>query len=895
MNRPNTTPRDRETQRATVQTWIRALDRLVIEDGPRAAASVLANLRRRAAVLGVAEPPRQPLPYVNTIAPGDRPSPAGDPELEQRIENLVRWNAMAMVVRANRAHPGLGGHIATYASAATLFEVGFNHVFRGPEHPAGSDLVFYQGHATPGVYARAYLEGRLEESHLDAFRREVEPGGLSSYPHPWLMPELWQVPSVSMGLAPIMAVYAARHGRYLQARGLVDAPGRVWALLGDGEMDEPEARGALALAGREPLDNLGFVINCNLQRLDGPVRGNAKIVVELEELFTAAGWAVIKVLWGGAWERLLADDHDGRLVARLDDIADGDLQRWAAADGATIRSELFGDDVRLRAMVEDFTDEALVRLLRDERGGHDRREVHAAYARAQTLDRPVVILAQTVKGWGLGDAGEAANVAHKAKLLDEDALAAFRDRLGVPVPDDRLSDVPYVRPDDDSPERRHIVQCREALGGFVPQRRPRSNPIHVPGRDALSSFHAGADRPATTTMVAVRIVTALLRDETLGSLIVPIVPDEARTFGMEALFPRVGIYDPEGAAFETVDAETLTPYRLSETGQLIEAGITEAGATCHAIAAGTSYANHGVPTIPFYFFYSMFGFQRVGDLLWAAGDARCRGFLFGATSGRTTLNGEGLQHQDGHSHLLALSHPHVHAYDPAYGYEVSTLIEHGLSALLEHEDDCLYYLTLTNEAGPQPPRPDGVEEGIVRGMYRLCAAESKAEDRIRLLASGPLVACALEARKRLVDDFDLDAEVYSVTSWTELHRDAVAAERAQRLDTDRDRTAWVRQCLGETSDATVPATVAVTDYVKALPSTVAPFIDGEVVVLGTDGFGRSDLRSTLRAFFEVDADSIVHAALVASARAGHRPWSEVAKAAERLGTRSRASERSTEP
>jgi len=867
------TETQREAERRRVRDWTAALDALVESDGAEAARRLLAQLERRAALAGVRLPRAPVTPYLNTIAADAEPAYPGDAELDARLEALARWNAAMIVVRANRRSPGLGGHIATYASAATLFEVGFQHAFEA------RDRVFFQGHASPGVYARAFLEGRLSQAQLDNFRRELQPGGgLPSYPHPWLMPDFWEFPSVSMGLAPLMAIYQARFDRYLQARGLAEETGRVWALVGDGEMDEPESLGGLSIAAREGLGNLVLVVNANLQRLDGPVRGNGKIVQELESLFAGAGWHVVKVLWNGAWDRLLERDVDGRLARRLERTVDGEWQRWAARGPGVLREELFGSDPALAAMVEDLDEAELAAL---GRGGHDRRKVAAAYAAARDeTERPTVVLAQTVKGRGLGEAGEALNVAHKTKDLDVEALAAMRDELCLPIPDGRLGEAPLYRPSDDAPEMESLRERREALGGPLPRRRVRAAPIEPPDEDVFAPFLEATDGEATTTTILVRLLSRLVGDETLGRRIVPIVPDEARTFGLEALFPKIGIYAPGGQRYEPVDADTILTYRERADGQILEEGITEAGSMSSFIAAGTAHATQGVVTIPFYFFYSMFGLQRVGDLIWAAGDSRARGFLVGATSGRTTLNGEGLQHQDGHSHLAALGHPTLRAYDPAFGYEVAVLVEDGLRRMFAENRDEMVYLSVHNEPFEHPALPDGAREGIVRGLYRLRASDKSGEvRRVRLLASGPLVRHALGAQRRL-EERGVTADVWSVTSWQQLHRDAAAADRESRLRPEREpRASWLERCLGD-DDGPI---VAVSDFSRALADVLAPWMPGRLVALGTDGFGRSDERAALRDFFEIDERWITLAALAALARDDRIPEGWVMRAREELG------------
>jgi pyruvate dehydrogenase E1 component len=801
--------------------------------------------------------------------------------MEHRIRRMIRWNALAMVLRANSQFEGIGGHLSTYASAASLYEVGFNHFFRGPEGEDGSgDQVYFQGHAAPGIYARAFLEGRLGEEQLDHFRREaLWPGGLSSYPHPRLMPEFWQFPTVSMGLGPMAAVYQARFNRYLAARGITDTSrSRVWAFLGDGEMDEPEALGALGLAAREGLDNLIFVVNCNLQRLDGPVRGNGKIIQELEALYRGAGWHVIKVIWAREWDDLLARDKDGVLLSKMNETLDGDYQRLSVADGAYIRENFFGPDPRLRELVEHLSDDELAKL---RRGGHDYRKVHAAYAAAvEHKGAPVVILAKTVKGWTLGPGIEARNVTHQAKKLTTDELRVFRDRLELPIPDEKLTEAPYYHPGPDSPEIQYMLERRRQLGGFVPQRHVRPRPLPNASANAYAELLTGSERPASTTMAFSRLVRNLTRDGEIGRRIVPIIPDEARTFGMDPLFKEIGIYNPLGQRYTPVDKELLLSYLEKTDGQILEEGITEAGAMADFTAAGTSYAVHGEPMIPFYTFYSMFGFQRTGDQIWAFGDARGRGFMMGATAGRTTLTGEGLQHDDGHSHLLASVVPNVRAYDPAFAYELAMIVRDGIRRMYgEPQEDVFYYITLYNENWPMPPMPEGVEEGILRGMYRFRPAE-KGSRRVQLLASGSILHQALRAQPLLAERYDVAADIWSVPSFQLLRNDALEAERWNRLHPDAEpRVPYVAQQLGPTEGPIVAAT----DYLKAVPHMVAPWIERPYTVLGTDGFGRSDTREALRIHFEVSPEQISYAALHGLCLTGQGSREELSRALGELG------------
>jgi len=870
-----------ESERLETREWLESLDHVIQSGGSSRAQRLLRQLQSRAAGFGITLPYAANTPYLNTIPRSAQPRYPGDLDVERRIRSLVRWNAMAMVVRANRAEEGIGGHISTFASAATLFEVGFQHFFRGCGAESGGDQIYFQGHAAPGGYARAFLEGRLSQTQLENFRRELAPGGgLPSYPHPWLMPRFWAFPTVSMGLSPIMAIYQARFNRFLEDRGLRKTTGRVWAFLGDGELDEPESLGAISLAAREELDNLIFVVNCNLQRLDGPVRGNGKIIQELEAVFRGAGWNVIKVIWGGVWDRLLEHDVDGALVERMERAVDGDYQRYSVQPGAETRRDFFGTDPRLLALVEDLSDDDIRKL---PRGGHDPEKVYAAYkAAVEHQGAPTVILAKTIKGYGLGEAGEGRNVTHQQKQLNEDELREFRSRFSIPISDDDVGEAPFYRPAEDSRELGYLRERREQLGGYVPERRVAAAALtHVPD-EPFAEFREGSNgRPVATTMVAVRMLSKLLRDKRLGPHIVPIVPDEARTFGMDALFRQVGIYSHVGQLYEPVDRETLLYYREAKDGQILEEGITEAGAMCSFIAAGTAYATHGINMIPFFMFYSMFGFQRIGDLIWAAGDMRCRGFLIGGTAGRTTLAGEGLQHQDGHSHLLAYPHPTVVAYDPAFAYEIAVIIEAGIRRMYVDGQDAIYYLTLANEFYPMPAMPAGCAEGILKGMYRLtpAAAGDTAKPRVRLLGSGALVNEVARARELLEDEYGVAAEVWSVTSYGELFRDALATDRWNRLHpASAARLPYVRQCLGDGGDPVV----AVSDYTRALPYSIARWVPGDLVALGTDGFGRSDSRAALRAHFEVDSRHVVVAALGALARCGRLQADQVVAAMRRL-------------
>jgi pyruvate dehydrogenase E1 component len=863
--------------------WLAALESVLDRHGPKQAASLLALVEEKAVSRGVPPPAQLVTPYVNTIPATSQPRYPGDRDVERRLTSLVRWNALAMVVRANRDHPGIGGHISTYASQATLFEVAFQHFLRGKDHPGGGDLVYFQGHASPGVYARAFLEGRLSEEHLRHFRREARPDkGLSSYPHPWLMPDFWELPTVSMGLSPLLAVYQARFNRYLQDRGIKDtSEQKVWCFLGDGEMDEPESLGGLTLAAREKLDNLIFVVNCNLQRLDGPVRGNGKVIQELEALFRGCGWNVVKVVWGGRWDPLLDADPDGLLVRRMNEIVDGQEQKYVVESGAYIREHFFGNYPELLELVEDLSDEELRKL---NRGGHDLEKVHAAYhAAVRHKGAPTVILAKTIKGYGLGEAGEGRNVTHQQKKLSEDELRAFRARFNVPVPDEHIDEAPFYRPPDDSPEIKYMRQRRQELGGFLPARRESAERLETPPLEWFRDFLQGSgDREVATIMVFVRLLSRLLRHDKIGRRVVPIIPDEARTFGMDVLFRQCGIYSAAGQLYEPVDVHTLLYYREEKSGQLLEEGITEAGSMASFIAAGTADATHGLAMIPFFSFYSMFGFQRIGDLIWAAADARARGFLLGGIAGRTTLAGEGLQHQDGHSQLVAATVPNLVAYDPAYAYEFAVIIHDGLRRMYREREPILYYLTMYNEKYPQPSLPEGAAEGILKGLYRVSSRDVgvlEPESRPQLLGSGPLLREALRAQDLLAEHFDVGSDVWSATSYKELRRDALECERWNLLHPDQEpRTSYLRQCLG-TTDGPV---VAVSDYLRLVSEQIALWLPGRLVPLGTDGFGRSDTRQALRRHFEVDAEHIAVAALGALCRRGKVKATRVREAMKRF-------------
>ncbi len=820
--------------------------------------------------------------YVNTIAPGEQKPYPGDREIERTIKSIIRWNAMAMVVRANKYDPGIGGHISTYASLATLVEVGFNHFFHGSYGSEPGDLVYLQGHASPGIYARAFLEGRLTEKQLENFRHELrEQPGLSSYPHPWLMPNFWQFPTVSMGLGPINAIYQARFMRYLENRGIIPkTPRKVWAFLGDGETDEPESLGALTLASREKLDNLIFVVNCNLQRLDGPVRGNGKIIQELEAAFRGDGWNVIKVVWGTGWDDLLARDTTGLLVKRMEECVDGDYQNFAVRGGAYVRKVFFGKYPELLELAADLTDDQLAKL---PRGGHDPEKVYNAYLRAvEHTGSPTVILAKTVKGYGLGEAGEGRNVTHQQKKLNEQELENFRRRFSIPIPDETVHTVSFYRPPEDSPETQYLQARREALGGYLPAREPPPIAVTAPPLELFAEALAGSEgREVSTTMAFVRILTLLLKHKELGRYVVPVVPDEARTFGMDSLFRQIGIYSSKGQLYDPVDKEMFLYYKEAKDGQILEEGITEAGSMASFTAAGTAYANYGVPMLPFFIYYSMFGFQRVGDLVWAFGDARGKGFMVGGTAGRTTLAGEGLQHQDGHSQLLFSTVPTCAAYDPAFAYELAVIVQDGIRRMYQEQEDLFYYLTAGNENYVQPPMPEGCREGILKGIYRFQAAPG-GKSAVQLFGSGSILNEALRARVILADRYQVQADVWSVTSYSELRREALAVERWNRLHpAEAPRRPYLVEALGEAGGPIVAAT----DYMKIVADQVAPWLPGRLTALGTDGFGRSDNRQQLRRHFEVSAEAIAAAALSALTRAGAFDPERARRAMEELGMR----------
>jgi pyruvate dehydrogenase E1 component len=846
---------------AETQEWIESLEYVLSSRGPVRAKYLLSVLEQKAKQSGVDRPMAMNTAYINTIPADKQPPYPGNRELERRIKSIIRWNAMAMVVRANRLPGGVGGHISTFASAATLYEVAFNHFFRGRGKSGyDGDQIYFQGHASPGMYARAFLEGRFDEAHLNNFRRELqaEPG-LSSYPHPWLMPDFWEFPTVSMGLGPIMAIYQARFNEYLRDRGLSEtARKHVWAFLGDGECDEPETLGAITLAAREKLDNLIFVINCNLQRLDGPVRGNGKIIQELEALFRGAGWNVIKVIWGDDWDPLLANDKKGLLAKRMEEAVDGEYQKYRVMPGAEIREEFFGVHPELLEMVAGYSDDKLERM---RRGGHDPEKVYAAFkAAVEQSGQPTVILAKTVKGYGLGEAGEGRNVAHNQKKLNEEELLEFRSRFGIPISDDDVAKAPFYRPAEDSLEMKYLRERREVLGGPVPSRPTEHPTMEVPVmEDYRKIIDRDIGKSISTTMGLVRLLERLCKDKKIGKQIVPIVPDESRTFGMEGMFRQIGIYAHAGQLYEPVDSDKVFWYKEARDGQILEEGITEAGSMSSFIAAGTSHIHHGINMIPFFVYYSMFGFQRIGDLIWAAADCGAKGFMIGGTAGRTTLNGEGLQHQDGHSLLNAIAFPTVRGYDPAFHYETAVIVFEGLKRLYQDGETAIYYLTVENENYEMSEMPDGVEEGIIRGMYKY-ASTTVAEGRgkVQLFGSGAILRSVLDAQQILADKYSVSSDVWSVTSYTQLARDAEACRRWNILHpTAEAKEAFVEQSLGGDGGPYIAAS----DYVRAVPEQIAPWIPGDYLVLGTDGMGRSETRETLRRHFEVDAECIVIAAL----------------------------------
>jgi len=841
------------------QEWLDSLDYIIQNESPQRVQEILEILHKRAVEAGVDPNLCENTPYINTISPEDETPYPGDRKLERKIKSLIRWNAMAMVVQANRKKDGIGGHISTYASCATLFEVGFNHFFKGGDDADPADIIFFQGHAAPGVYARSFLEGRLSREQLDNFRRELASGGgLSSYPHPRLMKDYWRFPTVSMGLSPIMAIYQARFNKYLHDKGLLDVSDqKVWAFLGDGEMDEPESMGALTLAAREDLDNLIFVVNCNLQRLDGPVRGNGSIIKELNMAFKGAGWNVIKVLWGENWDPLLEKDKNGVLKKRLSEVVDGQLQKYSTSDGQYIRENFFGKSRELLRLVEDMSDEEIINL---RRGGHDPLKVYNAYKAAQKhKGSPTLILAQTIKGYGLGEAGEGRNITHQQKKLNEEELRHFRERFDIPISEDKVANAPLFKPDNESEEIKYLKKQRKKLGGFIPARKIENPEFKMPDEAIFEEFLEGSgEREVATTMACVRLLSKLLKDKNIGKQVVPIVPDESRTFGMDALFKQVGIYSHKGQLYEPVDKENLLYYKEAKDGAILEEGITEAGCMSSFIAAGTAYSIHNIHCIPFFIFYSMFGFQRIGDLIWAAADARARGFLLGGTSGRTTLSGEGLQHQDGHSHLLALPIPCVRAYDPAFAYELAMIIQEGMKQMYRDGKDEMYYITIMNEKYKMPrmPRRKGIREGILKGMYKYRSSRNN-DHNLNLLGSGTILNEVLKAADILKKEYNIASDVWSVTSYKQLYDNAREVERTNRLNPENKARTYIEESVGTEKGIFIAAS----DYVKALPLTVSGWFPGSFTTLGTDGFGLSDDREHLREYFEVNANHIVWAAL----------------------------------
>ena len=859
--------------------WMDALDSVLKNGGSERASYILSELSKHAVHEGMRLPPAITTPFRNTIKSADQKPMPGDLFMERRIRSLVRWNALAMVMRANDNDEGLGGHISSFSSSATLYDIGFNQFWRGTEGGHPGDLVFYQGHSAPGMYARSYLEGRIEEQQMDSFRREVDGGGLSSYPHPWLMPDYWQFPTVSMGLGPLQAIYQAHILKYQQSRGLVDHGDRnVWCFMGDGESDEPESLGAIAMAGREKLGNLIFVINCNLQRLDGPVRGNGKIIQELEGVFRGADWDVLKVIWGRKWDPLLAKDESGLLQQRMDEVCDGELQNYKYNGGAYTREHFFGKYPETAELVADLSDDDIMYL---NRGGHDPYKVYAAYAAAVAQnERPTVILAMTVKGYGTGEAGEANNETHSLKKLDMASLKAFRDRFGIPISDTELKDVPYYRPAPDSPEMRYMNERRAELGGSIPARRSEMQRLETPPLDAFKSQLKGSGkREISTTMAFVRILSSLVKDKKMGERVVPIVPDEARTFGMEGMFRQLGIYSSAGQQYTPHDSDQIMFYKEDKQGQILEEGINEAGAFSAWLAAATSYSTSGYTMVPFYIYYSMFGFQRIGDLAWAAGDSQARGFLIGGTAGRTTLNGEGLQHQDGHSHIQAATIPNCVSYDPAYSYELAVIIQDGLRRMYVEGENKFYYITTMNENYTHPEMPEGVEEGVIKGMYRLKLSSAEKALRVQLLGAGTILREVEAAAQILERDYDVAADVWSLTSVNELQREGKAAARWNLLNPEEEpRVPYVTQVL---QDSEGPF-IAATDYMKVYTDQIREFIPGQYVTLGTDGYGRSDTRGKLREFFEVSREYVVLAALKALADEGKIEMKVVSQARQAL-------------
>ncbi len=867
---------------AETQEWIDSLEYVINSKGGERAQYLLSILDARARNEGVDIAIKSNTPYINTIHVDDQPAFPGNREIERRIKSIVRWNAMAMVVKANKNFPGIGGHISTYASSATLYEVAFNHFFRGRgESGFDGDHVYFQGHSSPGIYARGFLEGRFTENNLENFRRELaDGGGLSSYPHPWLMEDYWEYPTVSMGLGPIMAIYQARFNEYLRDRGFKDTSNqRVWAFLGDGECDEPETLGAITLAARENLENLKFVINCNLQRLDGPVRGNGKVIQELEAIFRGAGWNVIKVVWGDDWDPLLEKDELGLLVKRMGEVVDGQYQKYVGMDGGYIREHFFGKYPELMEMVKNFSDEKLENL---RRGGHDPEKVYAAFkAAAEHKGQPTVILAKTIKGYGMSEAGEGRNVAHNLKKASEEELLQFRSRFGIPISDDEVGKAPFYKPSEDSVEYKYMMERREALGGMVPSRPTTVPTIEVPTyKDVQKVVDRDNGKEISTTMAVVRLLTNLCRDKKIGKNIVPIVPDESRTFGMEGMFKQVGIYAHAGQLYEPIDSNSIAYYKEAKDGQLLEEGISEAGSMSSFCAAGTAYSAHGINMIPFFIYYSMFGFQRIGDLIWAAADMRAKGFLIGGTAGRTTLNGEGLQHQDGHSLLNAIAFPTVRSFDPAFHYEVATIVMDGMKKLYQDGETAIYYLMAGNENYEMPAMPEGSQEGIIKGMYKFRSQEVKdAEHRVQLFGSGAILNCVLKAQQMLADRYNIASDVWSVTSYTELRRDAQECHRWNMLHpTEKPRVSFVEQ---QTAGCEGPF-IAASDYVRAHSEQISPYLPGDLLALGTDGMGRSELRENLRRHFEVDAEFVTIATLYQLSQQGKCEPEFVAKAIKDL-------------
>jgi len=864
--------------------WYESLDSVAARYDSDCVAALLNGLRIRAASQGTQLPIVTTTPYVNTIPVHLQPDYPGDLQIEKRLRSLIRWNAMAMVVRANEEFPGIGGHLGSYASIATLFETGFHHFFQAPAGNHLGDCVYFQGHSSPGVYARAFLEGRLSKSDLENFRRETpRETGLSSYPHPWLMPKFWQFPTVSMGLGPLMAIYHARFLRYLTHRGIIDASqSRVWYFMGDGESDEPESLGALSMAGREHLDNLTFVVNCNLQRLDGPVRGNGKIIQELESVFTGAGWNVIKLIWGSGWDELLAADKNGLLAQRMNEVVDGQYQKYAMESGQYIREHFFGTSPELQAMVSHLSDEQLKRL---RRGGHDPQKIYAAYrAATEYKQSPSVILAKTIKGYGLGTAGESSNVSHQQHELNAEQLRAFAKRFDISLSDDELERMAFCRPDESSEEMTYLLEHRKGLGGFIPARNTNTSALTIPGLEEFSKhLKSTGDRGLATTMSIARILAQLLQDEHIGKRIVPIIPDEARTFGLNPLFASYGIYSSKGQLYDPVDAGQLMYYREARDGQVLQEGINEAGAMASFIAAGTSYSHLQTPMIPFYLYYSMFGFQRVGDFIWAAADSRAKGFLIGATSGRTTLQGEGLQHCDGHSPLVATTIPTLQSYHPGYGYELAVIIQDGLRRMYVDNENIFYYLTGYNEVYSMPAMPEGAETGILKGMYRLSTVSDEPANgtaRPQLFGSGPLLPEVLRAQEILAQQYNIESDIWSVTSYCQLRRDALSADRINTLHPEQPKR---RSYLEEMLEGVSGPFIAVTDYVKLVPDQIRQWIPGKYVTLGTDGFGRSDTRAALRRHFEVDAEHIAYATLQALSESSDFDASKLTAAIKSLG------------